>query len=66
MERRLQELEREMHGEQRSTGGERRPEQRAAASDEPQEVTLLLATHLPHLALIARGKMEAHEFSGTI
>uniref|UniRef100_A0A3P9BE55 Centrosomal protein 128 n=1 Tax=Maylandia zebra TaxID=106582 RepID=A0A3P9BE55_9CICH len=37
VERRLQELEREMHGEQRSTGGERRPEQRAAASDEPQE-----------------------------
>uniref|UniRef100_A0AAZ1WVM9 Centrosomal protein 128 n=1 Tax=Oreochromis aureus TaxID=47969 RepID=A0AAZ1WVM9_OREAU len=37
VERRLQELEREMHGEQRSTGRERRPEQRAAVSDEPQE-----------------------------
>uniref|UniRef100_A0A668VIX2 Centrosomal protein 128 n=1 Tax=Oreochromis aureus TaxID=47969 RepID=A0A668VIX2_OREAU len=38
VERRLQELEREMHGEQRSTGRERRPEQRAAVSDEPQEM----------------------------
>uniref|UniRef100_A0A669F630 Centrosomal protein 128 n=1 Tax=Oreochromis niloticus TaxID=8128 RepID=A0A669F630_ORENI len=37
VERRLQELEREMHGEQRSAGRERRPEQRAAVSDEPQE-----------------------------
>uniref|UniRef100_A0A669B5L4 Centrosomal protein 128 n=1 Tax=Oreochromis niloticus TaxID=8128 RepID=A0A669B5L4_ORENI len=38
VERRLQELEREMHGEQRSAGRERRPEQRAAVSDEPQEM----------------------------
>ncbi|CAI5683203.1 unnamed protein product [Oreochromis niloticus] len=37
VERRLQELEREMHSEQRSAGRERRPEQRAAVSDEPQE-----------------------------
>ncbi|XP_030576664.1 centrosomal protein of 128 kDa isoform X2 [Archocentrus centrarchus] len=37
VERRLQELEREMHTEQRSTDRERRPEQRVAVSDELQE-----------------------------
>ncbi|XP_026197572.1 centrosomal protein of 128 kDa isoform X2 [Anabas testudineus] len=37
VERRLQELEREMHAEQRSTDRERRPEQRVAMSEELQE-----------------------------
>ncbi|KAM9338959.1 centrosomal protein of 128 kDa [Symphorus nematophorus] len=39
VERRLQELEREMHVERGSTERERRPEQRAAMSDEPQETS---------------------------
>ncbi|KAE8287071.1 Centrosomal protein of 128 kDa [Larimichthys crocea] len=39
VERRLQELEREMHAEQSSAGRERRPDQRAAMSDELQETS---------------------------
>ncbi|KAG8011139.1 hypothetical protein GBF38_005805 [Nibea albiflora] len=39
VERRLQELEREMHAEQSSAGRERRPDQRVAMSDELQETT---------------------------
>ncbi|GAA6224474.1 centrosomal protein of 128 kDa isoform X1 [Lates japonicus] len=46
VERRLQELEREMHTEQRSVERDRRPEQRVAMSDKLQEVTLLPTTHL--------------------
>lgn len=66
VERRLQELEREMHTE-------RRPEQRAAMSDEPQEVTLsssLLVHPTPpcwhsHVLSLSKGTLKNNQHEGT-
>ncbi|XP_047430385.1 centrosomal protein of 128 kDa isoform X3 [Mugil cephalus] len=65
VERRLQELEREMHTEQRGAERERRPEQRVAVSDEPQEILRRrqVQTHERDEAMTARAQNAEREKS---